>query len=236
MKSAYALIILALSTTLAFANPSNGIEVVGSGSVEIKPAIAELTFAVDATAEVAGDAITRFEQSRSRATEALNQLQIPNAEIIQQAFSIGVGNKAQNSRVHMGMHRGNRTTPTEVVLSQPVTIRISNVDKLERKELIERLTRIIDTARDLGLKLTNSSSSSSSHLPTTSTDYRTCSVHRTLEVWAVTSTSCERRRKPDKRHMHRRFNNKSCSSRWCGAACRRARPAVRNLPLLREGG
>ena len=77
--------------SIASAQSDHGVAVTGVGSVSVKPSIAELTFGVSANAEIAGDAITRFEQTRERVMDAMKKLAIPDATLVQQAFTIGLG-------------------------------------------------------------------------------------------------------------------------------------------------
>lgn len=152
-----AICMLALTALCSFAQ-SDGITVLGSGSHAVKPDLAEATFDVSASAEIAGDAITRFEQTRARVADALNNLNVPNAQLVEQAFSIGLESDATNTRrmqIRM-MQGGEQKMPSHIVLTQPLTIRLTGIDKLPREAVVEHLSRIIDTARDLGLNLSES--------------------------------------------------------------------------------
>lgn len=134
-------------------DPPRGITVTGRGEASAKPDMVEIVGVVSGQAEMAGDAIVKFRDTKRRATEALQDLAIEGLSVEPTGFTLssGAGGMEQMQQMMMG---GQQNAPTpQVAVTEPMTIRIAGVDQMEPDALVDTVTRVIDAGKDAGLTI-----------------------------------------------------------------------------------
>lgn len=142
-----------LLSTLATAAEKNGIAVVGTGKVEAKPTEVELTAIVKGEAELAVDAITKYEDNRRRAMEAITNLGIDHLSVSGGGVSI---NSADAQAAMMAAMRGMppaEDSTQKLSLSEELTLTLANIEALSTQDLLQTLVKIVDAGKDAGLTI-----------------------------------------------------------------------------------
>jgi uncharacterized protein YggE len=140
-----------LCENAAHAAESQGIAVTGAGRAAAKPSMVELAAVVKGEAELAGDAITKYQGNKRRALETIQNLQIANLTVEDGGVSI---NSADGGNAMMAAMRGMpvpENTTQKLSLSEPLTLRLTGIDKLSTEELLETLVKIVDAGKDAGM-------------------------------------------------------------------------------------
>jgi uncharacterized protein YggE len=135
------------------ADETRGIAVTGNGEARAKPTIVELSATVRGEAELAGDAITKYNGNKRRALDAIADLQIEGLTVEDGGVSI---NSADGGNAMMAAMRGMpapENTTQKLSLSEPLVLRLSSIEGLSTEELLETLVRIVDAGKDAGLKI-----------------------------------------------------------------------------------
>ena len=131
----------------------------GMGEAKVRPDTVEMLARVSGEAELSKDAIVKFEDTKRRAIETLNGLKIPGLEVVGEGVSIYSGTSQEQM---MKIQRGEAVpgkAGQQVMASEQLRVTIKGVDKLEQKELIANLTKLIDGAADAGLTVGGGSAS-----------------------------------------------------------------------------
>jgi uncharacterized protein YggE len=139
--------------TACVAAETPGIAVVGSGKILAKPTQVELTAIVKGEAELAVDAITKYEDNKRRALEAINNLGITDLSVSGGGVSI---NSAEAQAAMMAAMRG--MPPAEdatqkLSLSETLTLKLLKIDALSTQDLLQTLVKIVDAGKDAGLTI-----------------------------------------------------------------------------------
>lgn len=132
---------------------TQGIAVTGAGRVSAKPSMVELAAVVKGEAELAGDAITKYQGNKRRALETIQSLQIEGLTVEDGGVSI---NSADGNSAMMAAMRGMpapENTAQKLSLSEPLTLRLTGIDKLSTEELLETLVKIVDAGKDAGMAI-----------------------------------------------------------------------------------
>jgi len=138
---------------------SDGISVVGVGSVEAKPSVVELTGLIVGQGQLAGDAVTKFHGNRRRAEAAFKNLKIPGLEVVEDGMSLY---SAMNASQIQAMRQGipvNNTQTQQLSVSETIKLRITGIDKLSTQELLETIVKIVDSGKDAGVVIGNNTQS-----------------------------------------------------------------------------
>lgn len=137
------------------AEEAHGITVIGTGSIEAKPSVVELTGLVIGQGQLAGDAVTKYHGNRRRAETAFKNLNIPQLEIVDDGMSLY---SSLNSSQLQAMMRGmpvNNTQAQQLSVSETLKLRLTGIDKLSSQELLEIIVRIVDAGKDAGVVIGN---------------------------------------------------------------------------------
>jgi uncharacterized protein YggE len=149
--SCFAVLSFSLFGNATKAAETPGIAVTGAGRVVAKPSMVELAAVVKGEAELAGDAITKYQGNKRRALETIQNLQIANLKVEDGGVSI---NSADGGNAMMAAMRGMpvpENTTQKLSLSEPLTLRLTGIDKLSTEELLETLVKIVDAGKDAGM-------------------------------------------------------------------------------------
>jgi len=138
---------------------SNGISVVGVGSVKAMPSVVELTGLIVGQGQLAGDAVTKFHGNRRRAEAAFKNLKIPGLEVVEDGMSLySAMNASQIQAMRQGM-AVNNTQTQQLSVSESIKLRITGIDKLSTQELLETIVKIVDSGKDAGVVIGNNTQS-----------------------------------------------------------------------------
>jgi uncharacterized protein YggE len=143
----------AMAVTTAMCADQPGITVTGSGSASIMPNEAIMTMKIASKAELAGDAVVKFQDAKRRALKALKAAGIEGVTVKETGISLNRGSTNQQQQMMMAMGGGNAApAKKEVGLAEKLEIRIAGLDKLDEAARIDRITKTIDAAKDAGLE------------------------------------------------------------------------------------
>jgi hypothetical protein len=107
---------------------------------------------LSAEAELAADASVKFRDAKKRALAAIAGLKNPDLSIVPGGVSVGSGADANTQMMIMrGMAVPNTTQ--KVRLTETSRIVLAHADKLEPDELLDKLLKILDVAKDAGFQI-----------------------------------------------------------------------------------
>ncbi|QDV16297.1 hypothetical protein Pan153_09240 [Gimesia panareensis] len=137
------------------ADDENGITVIGTGVVEAKPSVVELTGLVLGQGQLAGDAVTKYHGNRRRAEEAFKNLKIPGLVIVEEGMSLYSSLNASQMQAMMRGMPVNNTQSQQLSVSETLKLRLTGIDKMSSEELLEIIVRIVDAGKDAGVIIGN---------------------------------------------------------------------------------
>jgi predicted secreted protein len=130
----------------------DGIVVLSTGSASARPAEVEISARLTGEAELAADAVVKFRDAKKRALAAIAALKNPDLTVIPGGVSVASGMDANAQMMAMrGMSVP--TTTQKVRLLETSRIVLTHADKVEGEELIEKLLKILDVAKDAGYQI-----------------------------------------------------------------------------------
>lgn len=149
-----ALTLLLAGNFLAAASAQEaGIAVTGTGEVKAKPNRAEIVLKNAGTAELTGDAITKYQDSLRRTMQAIEGLKLSSVEITQEGLGVATAGGQAGQQVVFNAGDQGANVKLEMAISRSLRVSLTGVDKLAEDELIQTLARILDAAQDSGAKL-----------------------------------------------------------------------------------
>ncbi len=146
----FAIAVPLLLSVAAFAD--DGIVVHGTGSATTRPSQIEMSATLMGEAELAADARVKFRDAKKRALAAIASLKEPELSMLPGGLSVGTGVGA-NAQMMMMRGMAVPNVPQSVRLTEVSRIILANTDKLEPEEMLDKLLKIIDVAKDSGLQI-----------------------------------------------------------------------------------
>jgi uncharacterized protein YggE len=134
------------------AEPTRSITVSGTGETLARPNIVELDLRLAGQAELAGDAIGKFRESRQRTTEAFQSVKIKDLTIEPLDVAISNVDPSAMQRYYGGMPN-NQSTKMKSEVRTTLRVRIANIEKMTEDQVSELVGRLMDTAKDSGVAL-----------------------------------------------------------------------------------
>lgn len=131
---------------------SDGVMVNGTGEVKIKPNYVEIDLRVSGKAEIADDAMVKYNQALKNSLEAFKALKLANLKVIERGMTLSPGDSAAAMQAMM---RG-QPAPMEkmqIEVMAPLRLQLSGVDKLPAVEVFRTVGKLLDVARDSGAVL-----------------------------------------------------------------------------------
>jgi uncharacterized protein YggE len=140
----------------AFADDA-GISVTGVGVAKGQPSVVEIGARLIGEGDLAADASVKYNDLRKKAVAALDALKDPYLSIEFGGPSVGL---APDPGAPMRLMQGIATDNAKrrVQISEQVKLVLKGVEKLEKDRLIAAVLKVIDTARDAGLVLSDAPS------------------------------------------------------------------------------
>jgi uncharacterized protein YggE len=147
-------IVLVLSSlAAAVARPAlaeDGILVSGTGEALVKPNQLEIYLTAAGEAELGSDAVVKYQQAINRALEAFEGLKFPNLKLEPRGLGVSTSGMTPAAAARIGMEPG-QVPGAQVVMSRSLRVAVDGIDKLSDEELIKLVSKLIDTARDMGM-------------------------------------------------------------------------------------
>lgn len=137
------------------ADDDNGITVVGTGTVEARPSVVEMTGMVIGQGQLAGDAVTKYHGNRRRAEDAFKNLKIPGLVIEEDGMSLYSSLSTSQMQAMMRGMPVNNTQSQQLSVSETLKLRLTGIDKMNSEELLEIIVRIVDAGKDAGVIIGN---------------------------------------------------------------------------------
>lgn len=134
-----------------------GITVSGTAKVMGKPNAVEIGAFVSGDAELTADAVVKYRDARKRAVAALEGLKIANLSIQSDGFSVKdwVDAAAQQQAMMRGQQVAN--AKQKVSVGEQLRLVIKDADKMDQAALMDTMLKVLDTAKDAGLTIGNTS-------------------------------------------------------------------------------
>jgi hypothetical protein len=116
------------------------------------PDTLELVGIVRGEGELAGDALTQFYAVANETIDKLQSLGIDGMTVSTQGLTVGktVPGTSTAERL-LAARTGQSPEPAKVFFSERLDIRMENIDKLDRDELMATIVKIIDAGKEAGL-------------------------------------------------------------------------------------
>jgi len=144
---------LSLATTTVYAE-ENGITVIGSGTVDARPDVAVVSGSISAEAELADDAITKFEAKKRSVLDAIKELGIKMLVIEESGVSINAATLDAQA-AQMAAMRGEVPPDLgpKISVSEALDIRLTGINDMEHSALMKMIASILNTGNDAGLEV-----------------------------------------------------------------------------------
>jgi uncharacterized protein YggE len=127
-----------------------GIAVYGTGELTARPNMVEIDLHVSGKAELTGDALVKYRDSKKRLLEALDKLKLPGLSTDELSLTIAAGTSIdQQQRMMNGMPQA--PSKTQIDVSSLVRVRLKDVRELAPEELIKTVGKLLDAAQDSGV-------------------------------------------------------------------------------------
>lgn len=131
-----------------------GITVMATGEATVQPDVLVLEGTLSESAELAEDAVVAFRDSRRRALNSIEALEIEGLEVLPGAIKLSRGgDMAAMGGMIMPGGGGEQLPPGQIAISQDVEIRIAGVDAMEPDALIDLILSISSAAEEAGIGL-----------------------------------------------------------------------------------
>ncbi|MCG8510910.1 MAG: SIMPL domain-containing protein [Rhodospirillales bacterium] len=126
----------------------------GVGEVVAKPSSLIMVTSVSGQAELAADALKKFENNKEQAVKALKNLGIENLDVEETGMTMDLTYDQQQWNM---MRRGGNVQDVkgEVIAREQLQIVVRGTDKMQRDKLLETMVALIDAVQDAGLTVGN---------------------------------------------------------------------------------
>lgn len=131
------------------ADQTPGISVYGSGETVAKPDVVEISLRATAAAELTGDAIIKYRDTKRRTLEAFDKLKLEKLEV--EELGVSLADQA-SAEAMQNMWRGMpaTTVKAKVEISSALQLRLAGIRDLSAEQVMETVGKLLDTAKDSG--------------------------------------------------------------------------------------
>jgi len=127
----------------------------GTGEVKAKPNRAEIVLKSSGTAELTGDAITKYQDSMRRTMQAIEGLKLKSLELTSEGLGVATAGGQAGQQVVFNGGDQSANVKLEMAISRSLRVALTGIEKMPEDELIQTLARVLDAAQDSGAKLGN---------------------------------------------------------------------------------
>ena len=124
-----------------------GISVVGTGHSATLPDRAEIDVTITGSAEIVGDALTKYESAHKKLLEAINALGIKSLSVQEAGPVLGSPTPENMQAVIMG---GGAAKSKNLEFTQSTRLVLRDIQETPPVELMQTIARILDAAKDAG--------------------------------------------------------------------------------------
>ncbi|APW59510.1 SIMPL domain-containing protein [Paludisphaera borealis] len=128
-----------------------GLTVVGKATIGAKPNLAEVDLDVSASAELTGDAIVKFRDSKKRVRDAFAALKLANVAVEERGLL--VDQKGAMMNPYYFDFNQNTKTKTEVQLSRKLVVKAADIGAMDEEGVLQLVGRLLDVAQDAGARV-----------------------------------------------------------------------------------
>lgn len=125
-----------------------GLTVVGKATIGAKPNLAEVDLDVSASAELTGDAIVKFRDSKKRVHDAFAALKLD--KVVVEERGLLVDQKGAMINPYYMDYNQNTRTKTEVQLSRKLVVKATDIAAMDEEAVLQLVGRLLDVAQDAG--------------------------------------------------------------------------------------
>jgi uncharacterized protein YggE len=125
-----------------------GLSVVGKATIGARPNLVEVDLDVSASAELTGDAIVKFRDSKKRVRDAFAALKLANVAVEERGLL--VDQKGAMMNPYYFDYNPNMKTKTEVQLSRKLVVKATDIGAMEEEAVLQLVGRLLDVAQDAG--------------------------------------------------------------------------------------
>jgi uncharacterized protein len=171
MRTQLALGLLALLGMLAIASNApaaetgdgEGITVTGQGEVLAKPTHVEISLNASGSAELTGDALTKYRDAVRRTTEAFEKLNLKQLKVEPLGVAIkGSGGAATGVAAQIAAARGQAAGgKPQTDVSRSLRLTLSGIQNMPEDQLMDTLGKVLDVAKDSGAAVGSGNESTS---------------------------------------------------------------------------
>ena len=126
--------LVGLSSMTAEADETPGITVSEIGAVEAMPDTIELTATIEGNAELAGDAVKKYRDSKRRVVEALNGLKITGMTVAGSGLSVNSGTPVNPLAAFQAGQANQPKVGDKVAVQERVTVTLSGIDTMSARQ------------------------------------------------------------------------------------------------------
>lgn len=130
-----------------------GVTVYGTGETIAKPDLVEISLRAVAAAELTGDAIIKYRDTKRRTLEAFDKLKLDKLHI--EELGVSLSDQASVEAMQ-AMWRGGMqatTVKAKVEISSALQLRLSGIREMKPEQVMEIVGKLLDTAKDSGASI-----------------------------------------------------------------------------------
>jgi uncharacterized protein YggE len=144
---------LALSPARPFAAAENKrLAVMGTGRIEVRPDVMELSATVVGSAELTSDALKKFRDNKRRGIDAIRKLKVEGLQVKEGGISVLSNASIQQYQQRFGGN-AQQLPPGQTTFSETLTFVVPGVDRVADEKVQDLATKILDAAKDAGLTM-----------------------------------------------------------------------------------
>lgn len=141
----------AAGLSAAAAGEPGGISVSATATTQVKPDQLEIDVRVGGSAELTGDALTKFRDSAGRLRSAIERLNIKNLTVESRGLEMkNPGAAGGAAAAIMAMNNPELAPKSGVEIGEQLRLIVTGLDTLKEEELADLIVRLMDTLRDAG--------------------------------------------------------------------------------------
>jgi len=148
----------ALAGPLCAAETRGKITVEATGTISVRPDVAEIRTAVTGNATLAADAVKKFRDNRRRAFELLNKLEVKGLAVEGRGpliTSVTANNNQQAGGVFVNFNLNIAGQANQQVAglncTESLVVRLPQIDRMKDEDVINAIVKVLDKCKDAGM-------------------------------------------------------------------------------------
>ena len=128
----------------------DGISVTGTADIKTRPTMVEIDVRVSGKAELADDALLKYQQALKGTLAGFTALKVSNLKVTERGMTLSPGDSQAAMQAMMRGMNPPTTEKLQVEVVGPVRLQLSGIDKMTSQELFRTIGKLLDVARDSG--------------------------------------------------------------------------------------